>query len=164
MLNHVFIEGYVASSWKHGNDLFLKVAVYRDPDLPAMERTTDEKQVPDYVLAKLPNGSLKGVGFEKNQQVRVEGFLQSHDIDETLEDFLGRSNYKDPKAPRVELVGGTSKEIIVQRSMVELTITKYDIVFIRKEKTEQDSESARKPDLKPAPQNVSVETTSKKKK
>jgi len=164
MLNHVFIEGYVASNWKHGNDLFLKVAVYRDPDLPAMERTTDGKQVPDYVLAKLPNGGLKGVGFEKNQQVRIEGFLQSHDIDETLEDFLGRSNFKDPKAPRVEIVGGTSKEIVVQRSSLEVTITKYDLVFIRKEKSEQDSESARKPDLKPAPKSVSTETTSKKKK
>jgi hypothetical protein len=164
MLNHVFIEGYVASSWKYGNDLFLKVAVYRDPDLPAMEQTGDGKQIPDYVLAKLPNGGLKGIAFEKNQQVRIEGFLQSHDIDETLEDFLSRSNFKDPKAPRVEIVGGTSKDIVVQRSSLEVTITKYDLVFTRREKTEQSQEPARKPDLKPAPKSVSAETTGKKKK
>jgi hypothetical protein len=163
MLNHAFVEGYIATTWRYHNDLMLKVAVYRDPDNPEPVLTVGGKQLPDYVVARIPNAVQKGIDFAEKQQVRIEGFMKSHDIEETLEDFLARSNYKNPNIPRVEVVGGSAKEIIGKRSNVELLVTKYDLVFARKEKSEQNTEPARKPDLKSAKSNVSAETGTKKK-
>jgi hypothetical protein len=88
MINDVVLEGIVVKTWKYADDLLFRLACYRDPDLPqkALNVTQDAA---DFVTIRVTRGNLGApVTVEKGGHVRVHGFLQSRDYEESLADFL----------------------------------------------------------------------------
>ena len=88
MINEVVLEGVVVKTWKYADDLLFRLACYRDPDLP--QKSLNETQdAADFVTIRVIKGSLGApVVVDKGIQVRVHGFLQSRDYEESLADFL----------------------------------------------------------------------------
>ncbi|MFZ6029760.1 MAG: hypothetical protein ACOYYS_18765 [Chloroflexota bacterium] len=88
MLNDVIFEGIIVKSWKYADDLLFRLACYRDPDVP-QKAPGDVHDAADYVSVRVPKGNLGApVVLENGQQIRVHGFLQSRDYEESLADFL----------------------------------------------------------------------------
>jgi len=88
MLNEVAIEGIVVKTWKYTDDLLFRVATYRDPDMP-QKPGVDDHDLADYVTVRVIKGNLGApVTVHKGLDIRVHGFLQSRDYEESLADFL----------------------------------------------------------------------------
>lgn len=88
MINEVVLEGIVVKTWKYGEDLLFRIACYRDPDLPS-KSLNDVQDAADFVTIRVLKGNLGApVVVEKGYHVRVHGFLQSRDYEESLADFL----------------------------------------------------------------------------
>lgn len=88
MINEVVLEGIVVKTWKYADDLLFRIACYRDPDLPS-KSLNDVQDAADFVTIRVLKGSLGApVVIEKGVHVRVHGFLQSRDYEESLADFL----------------------------------------------------------------------------
>ena len=88
MINEVVLEGIVVKTWKYAEDLLFRIACYRDPDLPS-KSLNDVQDAADFVTIRVLKGNLGApVVIEKGVHVRVHGFLQSRDYEESLADFL----------------------------------------------------------------------------
>ena len=88
MINDVVLEGIVVKAWKYADDLLFRLACYRDPDLP-QKPLNGVQDAADFVTVRVPKGNLGApVSVEKGISVRVHGFLQSRDYEESLADFL----------------------------------------------------------------------------
>jgi hypothetical protein len=88
MINEVVLEGIVVKTWKYAEDLLFRIACYRDPDLPS-KSLNDAQDAADFVTIRVIKGNLSApVVVEKGYHVRVHGFLQSRDYEESLADFL----------------------------------------------------------------------------
>ncbi len=88
MINEVVLEGIVVKTWKYAEDLLFRIACYRDPDLPS-KSLNDIQDAADFVTIRVLKGNLGApVVVEKGVHVRVHGFLQSRDYEESLSDFL----------------------------------------------------------------------------
>jgi hypothetical protein len=58
MINDVVLEGIVVRAWKFADDLLLRLACYRDPDLP-QKPFSEVKDAADYVTVRVPKGNLR---------------------------------------------------------------------------------------------------------
>ena len=88
MINEVVLEGIVVKTWKYADDLLFRIACYRDPDLPS-KSLNDLQDAADFVTIRVLKGNLGApVVVERGYHVRVHGFLQSRDYEESLADFL----------------------------------------------------------------------------
>jgi len=88
MINEVVLEGIVVKTWKYAEDLLFRIACYRDPDLPS-KSLNEIQDAADFVTIRVPKGNLGApVVVEKGYHVRVHGFIQSRDYEESLADFL----------------------------------------------------------------------------
>lgn len=88
MINEVVLEGIVVKTWKYAEDLLFRIACYRDPDLPS-KSLNETQDAADFVTIRVLKGNLGApVVVEKGHYVRVHGFLQSRDYEESLSDFL----------------------------------------------------------------------------
>ncbi len=124
MINEVVFEGIAVKIWKYADDLLFRLACYRDPDLP-QKTVTEVRDAADYITVRVIKGSLGApVTVNKGAHVRVHGFLQSRDYEESLSDFL-----KDAKGEKLALPDGIdpanlkafrgTTEIIARRIMSE---------------------------------------------
>jgi hypothetical protein len=101
MINEVVLEGIVVKTWKYAEDLLFRIACYRDPDLPS-KLLNDAQDAADFVTIRVLKGNLGApVVVEKGYHVRVHGFIQSRDYEESLADFL-----KDARGPALEVPQG----------------------------------------------------------
>lgn len=162
MLNKVIVEGYVTSTWRYGSDLMIKLACYRDPHLPQQKMADSDKDKPDYVLARLVNGFAQNIDFEKQKQLRIEGFIHSIDTEENLQDYLSRSNAKSVNSKiSVEIVGGQAKEVFALRSFMEVQVMNYSVIMPRgMEQEPKENTPSEKKDL--ANKRNDLKTTNKK--
>ena len=88
MINEVVLEGIVVKAWKFADDVLFRIACYRDPDMP-QKPLNETQNAADFVTIRVPKRKQGApVVVEKGYYVRVHGFLQSRDYDESLEDFL----------------------------------------------------------------------------
>ena len=88
MINEVVLEGIIVKTWKYADDLLFRLACYRDPDMPS-KSLNDLQDAADFVTIRVLKGNLGAqVVVEKGCRVRVHGFLQSRDYEESLADFL----------------------------------------------------------------------------
>ena len=97
MINEVVLEGIVVKAWKYADDLLFRLACYRDPDLPTKpfnplsgaQRVNATQDAADFVTIRVIKGNLGApVSVEQGATVRVHGFMQSRDYEESLADFL----------------------------------------------------------------------------
>jgi len=88
MINDVVLEGIIVRTWKFADDLLFRLACYRDPDMP-QKPLNETQDAADFVTIRVTKGNLGApVEMEKGLHVRVHGFLQSRDYQESLADFL----------------------------------------------------------------------------
>jgi len=99
MINEVIVEGYIAAGpgnpgiWKFKKDTLFRLAVVREPCRPSKLNMQGNDE-PDFITVRLPAekfGSLP-VALDKSKRIRVKGFLQSREYQETLATFLTRAN------------------------------------------------------------------------
>ncbi len=98
MINEAIVEGYIArlpgqsGTWQWKHDTLFRLEVRRDPNRPAKPQT-DSRDEPDYITVRLPADRFAGLPFAPNsaKKIRVHGFLQSREYQETLAAFLGRA-------------------------------------------------------------------------
>jgi hypothetical protein len=98
MINEAIAEGYIArlpgqsGTWQWKRDTLFRLEVRRDPNRPAKPQT-DSRDEPDYITVRLPADRFAGLPFASNsaKKIRVHGFLQSREYQETLAAFLGRA-------------------------------------------------------------------------
>ena len=99
MINEAIVEGYIArlpgrpGTWQWKRDTLFRLEVRRDPNRPAKPQT-DSRDEPDYITVRLPADRFAGMPFAPNsaRKIRVHGFLQSREYQETLGTFLSRAN------------------------------------------------------------------------
>ena len=100
MINEVVLEGIVVKTWKYAEDLLFRMACYRDPDLPS-KALNDSQDGADFVTIRVLKGNLGApVVVEKGYHVRVHGFLQSRDYEESLAGFLKDARGNGSAAPQ----------------------------------------------------------------
>ena len=99
MINEVVLEGIVVKTWKYADDLLFRIASYRDPDLPS-KSLNEIQDAADFVTIRVLKGNLGApVVVEKGYHVRVHGFIQSRDYEESLADFLKDARGADSAGP-----------------------------------------------------------------
>ena len=138
MINDVVLEGIVVKTWKFADDLLFRLACYRDPDLPqkalhplsGAQRANDVQDAADFVTIRVIKGNLGApVVVDKGGYIRVHGFLQSRDYEESLADFLKDARGADLPVPEnldpadLRAPRGTT-EVIARRIMNQPNRTK----------------------------------------
>ncbi len=107
MINDVVLEGIVVKTWKFADDLLFRLACYRDPDMP-QKPLNETQDAADFVTVRVPKGNLGApVVVEKNLHIRVHGFLQSRDYEESLADFL-----KDVRGAEVPILENLDPSVV----------------------------------------------------
>jgi hypothetical protein len=92
MINDVVLEGIIVKTWKYADDLFFRLACYRDPDL--QQKPLNEVQdAADFVTIRVPKGNLGApVVVDKNYHARVRCFLHRRDYEplfSILDGYIG---------------------------------------------------------------------------
>ena len=138
MINEVVLEGIVVKAWKYADDLLFRLACYRDPDLPTKpfiplsgaQRVNDTQDAADFVTIRVIKGNLGApVSVEKGASIRVHGFMQSRDYEESLADFLKDAHGAELPLPEnlnpatLRASRGTT-EVIARRIMSQRSGTK----------------------------------------
>lgn len=152
MLNTVHFEGIVVYSYVYRNDLFVRLACYRDPGLPKKRVLDNGKEAPDYINARFTGGVEKKLAFPENMRLRVEGLLQSREYNETLGDFMNKAQ-KNPLTANVsvEVVGGKPSQVVCGRGAVEILVENHVVVAEEdNNRSESKKKTSRKPSLSPS--------------
>ena len=123
MINDVILEGIVVREpWKYMEDLFFRVAVYRDSDMPA-RKLDNQRDASDYVNIRINGGANGLIHIRRGMRLRVHGFLQSRDFRESLEEFTSKAHkLKNQTEFAVEVTGCDLKpgQILIDRNVVEI--------------------------------------------
>jgi len=91
MINDVVLEGIVVRDpWKFMDDLFFRMVIYRDSDLPA-KKLDLERDTGDYINVRVNGGANGLIHIRRGMRLRVHGFLQSRDFRESLEEFINKA-------------------------------------------------------------------------
>ena len=91
MINDVVLEGIVVREpWKFMDDLFFRLVIYRDSDLPA-KKLDLERDAGDYINIRVNGGANGLIHIRRGMRLRVHGFLQSRDYRESLEEFISKA-------------------------------------------------------------------------
>ena len=91
MINEVVLEGIVVREpWKYMDDLFFRMVIYRDRDLPA-KKLDLERDAGDYINIRVNGGANGLIHIRRGMRLRVHGFLQSRDYRESLEEFINKA-------------------------------------------------------------------------
>ena len=120
MLNEVVLEGIIVRTWTYADDLLFRLACYRDPDLPQKPHK-EIKDAADFVTIRVTQSSPDALSeVKKGQHVRVHGFLQSRDYQESLADFLKDARgaelvVPDDLDPLALCAPRTTSEVIARR-------------------------------------------------
>ena len=99
LINDVVLEGIIVRTWQFADDLLFRLACYRDPDLP-QKLFNETQDAADFVTIRVTESDLvTPVEVKKGLHVRVHGFLQSRDYQESLADFLKDARGADLAVP-----------------------------------------------------------------
>ncbi len=148
MINQVVFEGILTNTWTYADDLFLRLASYRDPDQPP-KRLTEIRDAADYVNVRITKGALRALDLHSGMALRVHGLLQSREYDETLDDFLSKAkkNNNHQEGINVEITGGSPRQVSAGRNLVEILSER--IIVIQPpagSRTKPEADKKRKPE------------------
>ena len=123
LINEVILEGIVVRNpWKYMEDLFFRVVIYRDNDLPT-KKLDMERDAGDYVNIRVNGGANGLIQIHRGMRLRIHGFLQSRDFRESLEEFINKARkVKSTQDFIVEIKGTDRKndQILIDRNIVEV--------------------------------------------
>lgn len=120
MINEVILEGIVVREpWKYTDDLFFRLGVYRDSDMPA-KKLDAERDSGDYVNVRVCGGANGLIQIHRGMRLRVHGFIQSRDFKESLEEFLEKAHKQSNNEFQVEATGLKPNQVQIDRNAVEI--------------------------------------------
>ena len=120
MINEVILEGIVVREpWKYTDDLFFRLGVYRDSDMPA-KKLDAERDSGDYVNVRVCGGANGLIQIHRGMRLRVHGFIQSRDFKESLEEFLEKAHKQSNNEFQVEATGLKTNQVQIDRNAVEI--------------------------------------------
>ena len=122
MINDVVLEGIVVRDpWKFMDDLFFRLVIYRDSDLPA-KKLDLERDAGDYINVRVNGGANGLIHIRRGMRLRVHGFLQSRDFRESLEEFINKArkskNCTD-LAVDIKACDLKQNQVLIDRNVVE---------------------------------------------
>jgi hypothetical protein len=128
MINTVIIEVVIVRAWTYAGDRLYRVASNRDPSLPPKPRNKEQNDT-DFMTVRSPKGLLGGpVSLELEDLIRVHGFVQSRDYEETLAEFASRA-----KGPELKLPHDYDPQAL-RRTRVTAEIVAQRIVHLEKDR------------------------------
>jgi hypothetical protein len=120
LINEVILEGIVVREpWKYTDDLFFRLGVYRDSDMPA-KKLDAERDSGDYVNVRVCGGANGLIQIHRGMRLRVHGFIQSRDFKESLEEFLEKAHKQSNNDFQVEATGLKTNQVQIDRNAVEI--------------------------------------------
>ena len=120
MINEVILEGIVVREpWKYTDDLFFRLGVYRDSDMPA-KKLDAERDSGDYVNVRVCGGANGLIQIHRGMRLRVHGFIQSRDFKESLEEFLEKAHKQSNNEFQVEAAGLKPNQVQIDRNAIEI--------------------------------------------
>lgn len=133
MINETILEGVVTSQpWAYDKDIFFRVASYRDANTPVKPNVKSGREEPDYINVRVIGGATSMFAPRPGLIVRVHGFLQSRDFQESLKDFLAKARKNGVKVPAIE----DSHRVTIDRNLVELVATR--VIVMRDSQRRED--------------------------
>ncbi len=136
MINEVILEGIVVREpWKYTDDLFFRLGVYRDSDMPA-KKLDAERDSGDYVNVRVCGGANGLIQIHRGMRLRVHGFIQSRDFKESLEEFLEKAHKQSNNEFQVEATGLKPNQVQIDRNAIEI-VTRRLIVMDNGNNTEK---------------------------
>lgn len=122
MINEVVLEGIVVREpWKFMDDLFFRLVIYRDSDLPA-KKLDLERDAGDYINVRVNGGANGLIHIRRGMRLRVHGFLQSRDYRESMEEFISKArkskNCAD-LAVDIKACDLKQNQVLIDRNVVE---------------------------------------------
>ena len=122
MINEVVMEGIVVRDpWKFMDDLFFRLVIYRDSDLPA-KKLDLERDAGDYINVRVYGGANGLIHIRRGMRLRVHGFLQSRDYRESLEEFITKARKSKNCADLVVEIKASDlkqNQVLIDRNVVE---------------------------------------------
>ena len=120
MINEVILEGIVVREpWKYTDDLFFRLGVYRDSDMPA-KKLDAERDSGDYINVRVNGGANGLIQIHRGMRLRVHGFIQSRDFKESLEEFLEKAHKQSNNEFQVEATGLKPNQVQIDRNAIEI--------------------------------------------
>jgi hypothetical protein len=120
LINEVIVEGIVVREpWKYTDDLFFRLGVYRDSDMPS-KKLDAERDSGDYVNVRVSGGANGLIHVHRGMRLRVHGFFQSRDFKESLEEFLEKARKQSNSEFQVEVTGLKPNQVQIDRNAVEI--------------------------------------------
>jgi len=122
LINDVVLEGIVVRDpWKFMDDLFFRLVIYCDSDLPA-KKLDLEHDAGDTITVRLNGGANGLIQIRNGMRLRVHGFFQSRDFRESLEEFISKArksrNCSD-LAIEIKDCDLKPNQILIDRNLVE---------------------------------------------
>jgi hypothetical protein len=123
LINDVVLEGIVVRDpWKFMDDLFFRLVIYRDSDLPA-KKLDMERDAGDYINVRVNGGANGLIHIQRGMRLRVHGFLQSRDYRESLEEFISKARKSKncaELAVDIKACDLKQNQILIDRNVVEV--------------------------------------------
>lgn len=139
MINDVVIEGIVVREpWKFMEDLFFRLAVFRDTDLPAKPLDT-ERDAADYVNVRICGGASGLITMRRGMRLRIHGFFQSRDFKESLAEIVEKAKKRSSVEIGVNVKDLKPDQIFIDRNSIEIVARRLIVLdknVERKEKPE----------------------------
>lgn len=159
MINEVILEGIVVREpWKFTDDLFFRLASYRDSDQPAKPLDTERDEA-DYINVRVNGGANGLMVIRRGMRLRVHGFLQSRDFKESLDEFMEKArragNYVQVKITDTKL-----ERVSIERTVVEVVAQRIIVLDNVKLKDGKDNRANENDSGKTAGKQTSSETNS----
>jgi hypothetical protein len=123
LINDVVLEGIVVRDpWKFMDDLFFRLVIYRDSDLPA-KKLDLERDAGDYINVRVNGGANGLIHIQRGMRLRVHGFLQSRDYRESLEEFISKARKSKncaELAVDIKACDLKQNQVLIDRNVVEV--------------------------------------------
>lgn len=120
MINDVVIEGIVVREpWKYMEDLFFRLAIFRDTDLPAKPLDAD-RDAADYVNVRICGGASGLITMRRGMRLRIHGFFQSRDYKESLAEIMEKVKKRSGVEIDMDTKDQKSDQIFIDRNSIEV--------------------------------------------
>jgi len=120
LINDVVIEGIVVREpWKFMDDLFFRLAAFRNTDLPA-KPLDSERDAGDYINVRISGGATGLIIMRRGMRLRIHGFFQSRDYKECLAEFVEKARKRSGTEITVECKDLKPEQVFIDRNSVEV--------------------------------------------
>ncbi len=137
MINDVVIEGIVVREpWKFMEDLFFRLAVFRDTDLPAKPLDA-ERDAADYVNVRICGGASGLITMRRGMRLRIHGFFQSRDYKETLAEILEKAKKRNGVEITVDAKDQKLDQVSIDRNSIEVVARRLIVLDKNLERKER---------------------------